>query len=290
MQAQHEALSIRSGCRTLAASRSGYYEWRSRPPRAPAAVGQPVAAQVQHSCAQGRGPCGTRRLKHRWAQAGLQGSQRRIGRSRAQAGWRGKTRRKRTAPRSAEQAQTIAPNQRHRACPGHRPAMRSVGAITALPTGAGWRERAVVLELCARAVVGWSMANPRRAALVPQALAMALSQRRPAAGLLRQTDRSRQSGADCDRQLLTPQGLQPRRSRQGTCGAHAVAESVFHTGKTALISREDFATHEQAHTGVLEYIEGFYNRQRCHAANGSLAPLVYAQALPTSAIVCSEKC
>jgi putative transposase len=53
---------------------------------------------------------------------------------------------------------------------------------------------------------------------------------------------------------------------------------------------EDFNTHEQAQTAVFEYIEVFYNRQRCHSANGSLAPLVYEQTLKTNEIFCPEKC
>ena len=79
-------------------------------------------------------------------------------------------------------------------------------------------------------------------------------------------------------------------SRQGNCWDHAVAESFFHTLKTALISMEDFETHEQTQTAVFEDIEVFYNRQRCHAANGSLAPLAYAQVLQTNGILCPEKC
>ena len=39
-----------------------------------------------------------------------------------------------------------------------------------------------------------------------------------------------------------------------------------------------------------EYIEVFYNRQRCHSANGYLAPLAYEQALKTNEILCPEKC
>jgi transposase InsO family protein len=68
--------------------------------------------------------------------------------------------------------------------------------MTYLPTGEGWLSRAVVLDLGARAVVGWSMANHRRAELVRHALAMVLSQRQPAAGLIMHTDRGRQDGAD----------------------------------------------------------------------------------------------
>jgi putative transposase len=162
--------------------------------------------------------------------------------------------------------------------------------MTYLPTGEGWLYLAVVLDLCSRAVVGWSMADHMRAALVNQALAMAICQRHPAAGLLMHTDRGSQYGAESYRQLLTQHGMQPSMSRQGNCWDNAVAESFFHTLKTELISLEEFDTHEQAQTAVFEYIEVFYNRQRCHSATGSLAPLAYEQTLKIHESLCPEKC
>jgi putative transposase len=182
MQAQHEEFSIGSLCRTLEVSRSGYYEWLSRPPRTQAEVDQQIQAKVQHYFTQGRGTYGTRRLKHLLAQEGLQVSRRRIGRILAQAGLRCKTRRRFKAPRSTEQAQTIAPNQLNREFTVPTPDTVYVGDITYLPNGDGWLYLAVVLDLCSRAVVGWSMANHMRVELVNQALSMALGRRQPAAG------------------------------------------------------------------------------------------------------------
>jgi transposase InsO family protein len=147
---------------------------------------------VPHYFAQGRGTYGTRRIKPLLAQENLPVSRRRIGRMLAQAGLHGKTRRKFKAPRVSGQAQTVAPNQLNRECTVHAPATVYVGDITYLPTGEGWLYLAVGLDLCSRAVVGWSMANHRRAELVHQALAMALCQRQPTAGLLMHTDRGSQ--------------------------------------------------------------------------------------------------
>jgi len=290
MQEQHGEFAISSLCRTLEVSRSGYYEWLRRPPRAQSDADQQVQDKVQRFFAQGRGTYGTRRLKHLLAQEGLQVSRRRIGRMLAQAGLRCKTRRTFTAPRASEQAQTIAPNQLNREFTMQVPDTAYVGDITYLPTGEGWLYLAVVLDLCSRAVVGWSMANHMRAELVNQALSMALCQRQPAAGLIMHTDRGSQYGADSYRQLLIRHAIQPSMSRKGNCWDNAVAESFFHTLKTELIYLEDFDTHEQAQTAVFEYIEVFYNRQRCHSANGYLAPLVYEQALKTPGIFCPAKC
>jgi transposase InsO family protein len=149
--------------------------------------------------------------------------------------------------------------------------------MTYLPTGEGWLYLAVVLDLCSRAVLGWSMADHMRAELVNHALARAICQRRPAAGLIMHTDRGSQYGADSSRQLLAQHGMQPSMSRKGNCWDNAVAESFLHTLKTELIDVKDFDTHEQTQTAVFESIEVFYNRQRCHSANGYLAPLAYEQ-------------
>ena len=277
-------------CQLLEISRSGYYEWLHRPPCAQAEADQRLQDKITRYFAQGRGTYGTRRLKHLLAQEGLQVSRRRIGRVLAQAGLRCKTRRKFKAPTAAGQAQTVAPNQLHRELTVQAPNTIYVGDITYLPTGEGWLYLAVVLDLCSRAVVGWSMANHMRAELVNQALAMAIYQRQPAAGLIMHTDRGSQYGADSYRQLLRQHGVQPSMSRKGNCWDNAVAESFFHTLKTELIYLEDFDTHEQAQTAVFEYIEVFYNRQRCHSANGYLAPLAYEQALKPNEILCPEKC
>jgi putative transposase len=276
-------------CRLLAVSRSGYYEWLRRPPRTPADATQQVEAKVQHYFAQGRGTYGTRRLKYLLAQDGLVVSRRRIGRVLAQAGLRCKTRRRFKAPTAAGHAQTVAPNQLNREFTVEQPDTVYVGDITYLPTGEGWLYLAVVLDLCSRAVVGWSMANHMRAELVNQALAMATCQRHPAAGLIMHTDRGSQYGADSYRQLLAQHGIQASMSRKGNCWDNAVAESFFHTLKTELIHLEDFDTHDHAQTAVFEYIEVFYNRQRCHSANGYLAPLVYEETLKTNESLCPEK-
>src|SRR4029450_13071346 len=195
-------------------------------------------------------------------------SRRRLGCILAQAGWRCKTRRKFKAPRSAEQAQTIAPNQLNREFTVHSPDTIYVGDITYLPTGEGWLYLAVVLDLCSGAVVRWAMAGQRGAEWVMH------------------TDCGSPYGADSYRQLLTQHGIQPSMSRKGNCWDNAVAESFFHTLKTELVYLEGFDTHEYAQTAVFEYIEVFYNRQRCHSANGYLAPLAYEQALKTNGILC----
>jgi len=150
MYQQHTEFKVSQMCRLLEVSRSGYYEWLSRPPRAPGAADQQVQEKVQRYFAQGRGTYGTRRIKHLLAQEGLQVSRRRIGRVLAQAGLRCKTRRKFTAPRSSGQAQTVAPNQLNREFTVHAPDTVYVGDITTsrrVKVGFIW----LLCWICARA-------------------------------------------------------------------------------------------------------------------------------------------
>jgi putative transposase len=289
MHQQQTEFSVCRMCRLLEVSRSGYYEWLHRPPSGHEEADQQLQDKVTRCFAQGRGTYGTRRIKYLLAKEGLVVSRRRIGRLLTQAGLRCKTRRKFKAP-TAGQAQTVAPNQLNREFTVPAPNTVYVGDITYLPTGEGWLYLAIVLDLYSRAVVGWAMANHMRVELVNQALSMALGQRQPAAGLIMHTDRGSQYGADRYRQLLARHGIQPSMSRKGNCWDNAVAESFFRTLKTELIYLEEFATHEQAQTRVFEYIEVFYNRQRCHSVNGYLAPLAYEQTFKTHEILCPEKC
>jgi transposase InsO family protein len=103
------------------------------------------------------------------------------------------------------------------------------------------------------------MANHMRSEFVHETLSMALCQRQPAAGLIMHMDRGSQYGADSYRQLLAQHGMPPSMGRKGNCGDKAVAESFCHTLQTALISLEDYDTHEAAQTAVFEYMEVFYN-------------------------------
>src|SRR5207249_7321851 len=64
MHQQHTAFTVSRMCQLLEVSRSGYYEWRSRPPRAEVEAEPQVEAKVQHYFAQGRGTYGTRRIKY----------------------------------------------------------------------------------------------------------------------------------------------------------------------------------------------------------------------------------
>jgi transposase InsO family protein len=144
--------------------------------------------------------------------------------------------------------------------------------ITHVRTGEGWLYLATILDACSRRIVGWSLADHLRTELALDALAMAVTSRRPAPGLTHHSDRGAQylSRAYADR--LADHHLRQIVGRPGTCWDNAVAESFFATLKTELIHRQTWATHQQARPAIFEYIEVFYSRQRRDSTLGYLAP------------------
>ena len=76
------------------------------------------------------------------------------------------------------------------------------GDITYVWTLEGWLYLAVLPDLYSRAVVGWAMGSRLTGDLPEQALRMALTMRRPKAGLLHHSDRGSQGGFNRSTQHL----------------------------------------------------------------------------------------
>jgi len=76
------------------------------------------------------------------------------------------------------------------------------GDITYIWTQEGWLYLAVVIDLCSRKVVGWSMGSRMKAQLVCDALTMAMWQRRPNVGLIHHSDRGSQYASKVFKKLL----------------------------------------------------------------------------------------
>src|SRR5699024_834697 len=87
--------------------------------------------------------------------------------------------------------------------------------ITEHPTREGKVYCAVVLDVCSRRVVGWSIDSSQTAALVTNALGMAIENRRPPAGTVIHSDHGVQGGFNRSSQHLDLGGVQGWRRRSG---------------------------------------------------------------------------
>jgi putative transposase len=83
----------------------------------------------------------------------------------------------------------IAPNPIARDFTAEAPNRVWLADITYIPTVEGWLYLAAVMDLFSRKIVGWAMRDHMQVELVSSALAMAIRQQRPGAGLIHHSDR-----------------------------------------------------------------------------------------------------
>ena len=272
MQAHQEEFRIRSMCRVLGVSRSGYYDWLDRPVSPQAEANQRLLAEIRRVHGEARGVYGALKTWKALTRQGIHCGKHRVARLRRLSGIEAKRRRRFTVTTHSRLGQWIAPNLVQRRFTAPAPNRLWVGDVTFVATRQGWLYVAVLLDVYSRRVVGWAMADRINKALVLQALQMALRHRQPPPGLIHHTDRGAIYAAEDYRTVLAHHGIAASMGRTGDCYDNAVAESFFSTVKNELTWDEDFHSRGDARTKLFEFIEVFYNRQRLHQTLGYRTP------------------
>ena len=151
--------------------------------------------------------------------------------------------------------------------------------VTYIWTQEGWLYLAVVIDLCSRKVVGWSMSSRMKAQLVCDAMIMAIWQRKPKAGLIHHSDRGSQYASKVFRKLLKTHGIKGSMSRKGDCWDNAVVESFFGSLKQERVHWRHYQSRREAQQDILNYISAFYNNYRLHSTLGYVSPRQYEELL-----------
>ncbi|MCM3885222.1 IS3 family transposase [Frankia sp. R82] len=267
----HHSVSVLA--RVLGVSREGYYAWRRRGGRSTrTAADQTLTTKITAVHAASRATYGAPRVHADLAAAGVQVGRKRVARLMKQAGLQGVHRRRPVSLTRRDRAAHLPPDLVNRDFTAPAPNQIWTADVTYIPTEQGWLYLAVVLDLYARRIVGWSMSAEQKTPLVADALTMALRHRRPEPGIIHHSDQgsqytSREFAKICEKH-------QVRRSvgSSGDCYDNAVTESFFATLECELLDRTTFTTHDQARAAIFDFIEGFYNRRRRHSTNGYLSP------------------
>jgi putative transposase len=261
-------------CRVLGLPRSGYYAWRQRPLSAHQERDRQLTAQIQTTFTDSRRTYGSPRVHAELQVQGVHTARKRVARLMRQAQLYARPRRRSVRTTDSRHSQPIAPNLLARTFVAEAPNRVWVCDITYLPTREGWLYLAVVLDLFARRVVGWSMQPSLERGLVLAALEHALQRRCPPPGLLHHSDRGSQYASADYQALLTQAQMCGSMSRKGDCWDNAAMESFFATLKAEL-PVSVFDSHAAARSAVFDYIERFYNRVRLHSTLGYRSPVVY---------------
>lgn len=279
-QATAQAYALRTMSRVLGVSASGYYEWRDRTPSKRAIQREALSERIAQIHAASDEIYGMPKIWHelrdetdahydpRWSRV----SPNRVARLMRQAGLRGVSRRRGfriTTERDAESRP--APDLVNRQFVAMRPNQLWVSDVTYVPTWAGFIYLAIVLDVWSRRIVGWSIGEDLKSALVIKALDMAQAQRK-AKAVIHHSDQGCQYTSIAFGKRCTELGVRASMGTVGDAYDNAMAESFFATLEAELLDRRVFKSKADARTALFIFIEAWYNPRRRHGSIGYIAP------------------
>ena len=264
--------------RALQVSASGYYAWADRRPSKRQLREAGIAASVKKFHTRSRQVYGYRKVHRDLVQEdGHTCSAEMVRRVMRRNGLKSKVKRKFIATTDSRHSYSVAPNRLDRKFSATEQNRKWVGDITYIRTREGWLYLSIIQDLYSRKIVGWSMAETIKSALVCDAFKMALQHRRPEPGLLFHSDRGVQYAAEEYQDMLSRNKVICSMSRKGDCWDNACAENFFSRLKCEHIQDRLYASRHEARQDVFWYIEVFYNRSRRHAALGYVSPIAFEE-------------
>lgn len=264
-------------CSVLGVTRAGYYAWRQRSPSPHRRRDLELTELIRSAYVESHDTYGAPRMHLELRAQGIRVGKKRVARLMHEAGLVGvsrRGRRRRVRPASGPAAPP-APDLVRRRFRAERPDELWLADITHVPTWEGWLFLALVMDVCTRKIVGWSMREDLQAELVVDALGMAVTRRRPNGQVIHHSDRGSQYASLAFGRTLRESGLVASMGSRGDPFDNAMCESVISTLKEELLKRRSWKTREEARLAVFTYIETFYNPRRRHSSLGYLSPDEY---------------
>jgi len=263
---------VRTMCRVLGVSHSGFYDWQGGPSRR-ALTDAVLSERIRDIHAQSDATYGMPRIRAELAELGTSVGGKRIARLMQRAGLRGVNRRRGyVVTTQRDDKQRPAPDLVKREFKADAPNLLWVADMTYVPTWMGFLYLAVVIDAWIRRVVGWAMGERMTADLVLAALNMALEQRKPK-GVIHHSDQGSQYTSLAFGERCKQMQVRPSMGTVGDAYDNALAESFFASLEGELIERNSFQSKAQARMAVFTWIEGWYNPRRRHSGLGYLSPL-----------------
>jgi transposase InsO family protein len=261
-------------CRTLEVSRSGFYDWQTRPPSQRELEHRVLAREIEliYGCS-GR-TYGVPRMTHWLRHQGFEVNPKRVARIMRELGLEGESGRRRVRTTIVDKGATAADDHVRRDFNPAAPDVVWCGDITYLHTCEGWLYLATVIDLFSRRVIGWAAAEHMRTELVADALSMAVATRGGhVAGVVFHTDRGSVYTSNTFGELCNAHGVTQSMGATGVCWDNSVAESWFGTMKRELAHRRRWVTRADARRDLIRWIEGWFNTRRLHSSNNYRSPI-----------------
>ena len=266
---------MKTMCRVLEVSKSGFYAWAKRPISQRAQTNARLVHEIRTTYVENRKAYGSPRIHLALQKKGIVCGHNRVARLMrvnyiiAQRQFR--RRRHNVTAHGRNLVVNLVKRNFHVTRPNHIWA----SDITVFWSGSGWLYLAVVMDLYSRRIVGWAMQKRMTDDLTINALRMAVDQRLPQGGLIHHSDQGSQYASDSFKRELTCHRITPSMSRKGDCYDNAVVESFFKTLKAEIPKEDRSKTRQETRSRIFEYIEVFYNRKRLHSTLGYKSPAEY---------------
>ncbi len=273
MMANQADLPVRTMCRVLGVSASGFYAWRERAPSQRSIANAVMTERIRQIHRNSYESYGMPRVRAELIEQGVSISRQRVARLMREARIHGISKRRGfTATTRRDKRQTPAHDLVNRRLHATGPNQLWVADMTYVPTWMGFLYLAVVIDVWSRRVVGWSMGERMTADLVLTALNMALEQRKPK-NVTHHSDQGSQYTSLAFGERCQQMQVRPSMGTVGDANDKAMAESFFASLEGELIERSTFQSKAQARMAVFTWIEGWYNPRRRHSGLGYLSPL-----------------
>jgi len=269
-----DEFTISGMSRVLGVSRQGYHTWLRRAPSERELTDAVLRVQIRSIHQRSRRSYGSRRVRKQLRPTHSVGRHR-VRRLMAAEGLRTRRTPKFRVTTDSRNTKVLHENVLARDFTVGTLNRAWAGDITYLWTGEGWLYLAVVMDLGSRRVIGWSFRKTLATPLVIGALDMALGVRTPSPGLICHSDRGSQYGSADAQSMIARYRMRGSMSRKGNCWDNAVVESFFSMLKTELVADCRWETRAEAISVVVEWIEGWYNRERMHSTLGDISPVAF---------------
>jgi putative transposase len=267
--------SVKTLCRLLGVSRSGFHAWERRAPSNRDLADAWLCEQVRQIHAESRGTYGARRVHAALGHRGVRVGRKRVERLMRLLGLSGLVPKRYRRTTIRVPGVRVADDLVDRDFAPAGPNELWCADIKYVRTWQGWLYLGAVMDCYSRRIVGWSMRTDLDAELVVDALEMAIARRQPKPGLVHHSDQGSQYVSLRFGERCREIGIHRSMGSKGDCFDNAVAESFFATLEKDLLRRNSFPTRQEARTAVFDYIEAFYNPVRLHSTLGYQSPAEY---------------
>jgi putative transposase len=275
VSANQAELAVRTMCKVLGVSSSGYYAWARRAPSKRAIEDVVLTERIRAIHIASDENYGSPNIHAELRDEGICIGRKRVARLMRQAHLRGVSRRRSfVVTTQRNRKQPAAPDLVNRCFVAEGPNQLWVADITYVPTWAGFIFLAIVLDVWSRRIVGWAIGEQLTAELVLAALNMAIAQRRPTDVIHHSDQGSQYTSIEFGRRCKKL-GVRPSMGSVGDAYDNAMAESFFASLECELIDRRSFQSKAEARLAVFSYIEGWYNPRRRHSALGRVSPATF---------------